>query len=107
MQLLKIVKEKILTPIMFFTYHKQKQGVMAKEPRKSTPSGPHMYVELNSEQPQDNSLGLLETMCNIKKELQSIKEDNEKLLKASKEHEELNEILLKNITEIKQNKNVG
>jgi hypothetical protein len=66
-----------------------------------------MYVELNSEQPQDNSLGLLETMRSIKAELQSIKEDNEKLLKASKEQEELNEILLKNMTEMKQNKNVG
>jgi hypothetical protein len=46
-------------------------------------------------------------MHSIKEELQSIKEDNEKLLKASKEHEELNEILLKNMTEMKQNKNVG
>jgi hypothetical protein len=40
---------------------------MAEELGKSTPSGPQMYVELNSEQPQDNSIGLLETMCSIKK----------------------------------------
>jgi hypothetical protein len=66
-----------------------------------------MYVELNSEQPQKNSLELLETMRSIKAKLQSIKEDNEKLLKASKEQEELNEILLKNMTEMKHNKNVG
>jgi hypothetical protein len=75
---------------------------MVEEPGKSTPSGPQMYVELNNEQPQDNSIGLLETMCSIKEELQSIKEDNEKLLKASKEQEELNEILLKNMTDMKQ-----
>jgi hypothetical protein len=74
---------------------------MAKEPSKSTPSGPQMYVEINSEQPQDNSLVLMETMHIIREELQSIKGDNEKLLKASKEQEELNEILLKNMTEMK------
>jgi hypothetical protein len=57
-----------------------------------------MYVDLNSEKPRDNSLVLLETMRNIKEELQSIKEDNENLLKASKEQEKLNEILFKNMT---------
>jgi hypothetical protein len=46
-------------------------------------------------------------MLNIKVELHSIKEDNENLLKASKEEEDLNEILLRNMTEMKQNKNVG
>ena len=66
-----------------------------------------MYVEVNCEQPQHNSLGLLDTMCSLKEELQIIKEDNGKLLKASKEQEELNEILLKNMTEIKHNNNVG
>jgi hypothetical protein len=66
-----------------------------------------MYVELNSDKPQDNSLGLLETTHSIKVELQSIKVDCEKLLKASKEQEELDEILIKNMMEIKQNRNVG
>jgi hypothetical protein len=80
---------------------------MVDETGKTTPSGPEMYVELNNEQPQNNSLELLETMRSIKAELQSIKEDNEKLLKASREQEELNEILLKNMTEMKHNKNVG
>jgi hypothetical protein len=79
---------------------------MVDETRKTTPSGPKMYVELNSEKPQNNSLELLETMRSIKAELQSIKSNNEKLLKESREQEELNEILLKNMTEMKQNKNV-
>jgi hypothetical protein len=46
-----------------------------------------MYAEINSEKPMDNSLEMLETMHSIKEELQSIKEDNEKLFKASKEQE--------------------
>jgi hypothetical protein len=62
------------------------------------PSGPEMHVDLNSEQPQKNSLELLETMRGIETTLQSIKENNEKLLKASKEKEALNGILLKNMT---------
>ena len=74
---------------------------MAEENGKSTPSGPQMYVELNSEQPHDNSIGLLETMCSIETKLQSIKADNEKILKVSKEQEELNEILLKNMSDMK------
>jgi len=68
---------------------------MAEEPRKSTPSGPQMYTELNNEQPQDNYIGLLETMRRIKEELQSIKENNEKLLNDSKEQEELMKSYLK------------
>jgi len=44
-----------------------------------------MYVELNREKREDNSIGLLETMGSIKEELQSIKVDEKKLLKASKE----------------------
>jgi hypothetical protein len=43
----------------------------------------------------------------IKDKLWSIKVDNEKLLKESMEQEKLNEILLKNMTEIKHNKIVG
>jgi hypothetical protein len=39
---------------------------MMEETGKTTPSGPKMYVELNSEEPQNNSLGLLETMRSIK-----------------------------------------
>jgi hypothetical protein len=66
-----------------------------------------MCIELNSKQPQDKSLRLLETMRSIKEYLQSVQEDNEKLLKSSKEQEELNAILLKNVTEMKQNSNVG
>jgi hypothetical protein len=66
-----------------------------------------MYVELNSDQPQDISIGLLETMRSLKADLESIKEDNERLLKASKEQEELNEILLKNMTEMKQQRQIG
>jgi hypothetical protein len=62
------------------------------------PSGPKMYVDLNSEQPQKNSSELLETMRGIETTLQSIKENNEKLLKASKGKEALNGILLKNMT---------
>jgi len=61
-----------------------------------------VYVELNNEQPQENSIGLLETMRSIKAKLQSGKVDNERLLKASKEHEDLNEIILKNMTNMKQ-----
>ena len=71
------------------------------------PSGPEMHVDLNSEQPQKNSLELLETMRGIETTLQSIKENNEKLLKASKEKVALNGILLKNMTNNKQNKNIG
>jgi hypothetical protein len=37
-------------------------------------------------------------MRSLKEDLESIKEDNERLLKASKEQEELNEIILKNMT---------
>jgi hypothetical protein len=93
---------------MFCTYQKQKPGIMVEELGKSTPSGPQMYVELNSEQPQDKSLGLLETMRSIKaRNYRASKKIMKKLLKASKEQEELNEILLKNMTEMKQNKNVG
>ena len=62
------------------------------------PSGPEMHVDLNSEQPHKNSLELLETMRGIETTLQSIKVNNEKLLKASKEKEALNGILLKNMT---------
>ena len=62
------------------------------------PSGPEMHVDLNSEQPHTNSLELFETMRGIETTLQSIKENNEKLLKASKEKEALNGILLKNMT---------
>ena len=62
-----------------------------------------MNVDFNNEQPQKNSLELLETMRGI----ESIKKDNEKLVKAIKEKEELNEILLKNMTHNKQNKNIG
>ena len=80
---------------------------MVDKAGKTTPSGPEMYVELNRDQPQNNSLELLETMRSIKAELQSIKSNNEKLLKESREQEELNDILLKNMIEIKQNKNVG
>jgi hypothetical protein len=66
-----------------------------------------MHVDLNSEQLQKNSLELLETMRGIQTTMQSIKENNEKLLKASKEKEALNGILLKNMTNNKYNKNIG
>jgi hypothetical protein len=59
------------------------------------------------EQPKDNLIGLLETMRSIKVELYSIKEDNEKLLKASKEQEKLNDIMLKNVTDMKQLRQIG
>jgi hypothetical protein len=68
---------------------------------KQNQSGPEMHVDFNNEQPQKNSLELLETMRGIETTLQSIKKDNEKLVKASKEKEELNEILLKNMTDNK------
>jgi len=45
--------------VMFFTYQKPKPSIMDEEHGKSTTSGHQMYVELNKEQPQDNSLGLL------------------------------------------------
>jgi hypothetical protein len=61
---------------------------------KKNQSGPEMNVDFNNEQPQKNSLELLATMRGI----ESIKKDNEKLVKAIKEKEELNEILLKNMT---------
>lgn len=41
---------------------------------------------------------MIGTMHSIKEDLKSIKEDNEKLLKARAEQEELNEILLKSVT---------
>jgi len=44
-----------------------------------------MHVDFNNEQPQKNSLELLETMRGIETTLQSIKKDNEKLVKAIKE----------------------
>jgi len=39
------------------------------ETKKTTPSKPDLYVELNGEQPQSNSLELLETMRSIKAKL--------------------------------------
>ena len=50
---------------------------------------------------------MMETMCNIKEYLEIIKVDNEKLLKAKEEQEEINEILLKFLTNRKQNKSMG
>jgi hypothetical protein len=37
---------------VFAHIRNKKKSVMAEEPGKSTPSGPQMYVELNSEQPK-------------------------------------------------------
>jgi hypothetical protein len=54
---------------MFCTYQKQQSDIKAGENRKTTLSGPKMYVELNSEQPQYNSLGFLETLRRIKEKL--------------------------------------
>jgi hypothetical protein len=51
---------------MFSTYKKQQTDNMADKTGKTTPSGPEMYVELNSEKPRDKFLGLLETMRSIK-----------------------------------------
>jgi len=61
-----------------------------------------MYMEINNEKPQDKSIGLLETVHSTKAELQSIKEDNKKLLEVSKDQEDLNDIILKNMTDMKQ-----
>ena len=55
----------------------------------------------------DRSLEIMETMCNIKEDIEIIKADNKKLLKNKEEQEEINEILLKFLTNMKQNKNMG
>jgi len=66
-----------------------------------------MYVELNSDQPQDISIGPLETMRSLKAVVESIKTYNERLVKVSKEDEEINEIILKNMTEMKKQWHIG
>jgi hypothetical protein len=102
-----IFLSKIIDVIVFCTYQNQQQIIMAEEPERSTQSEPQMYVELNSDQPQDISIGLLETMRSLKADVESIKTDNERLVKVSKEQEELNEILLKNMTEMKKQRHIG
>ena len=87
---------------MFCTYQNQQQIIMAEEPERSTRREPQMYVELNSDQPQDISIGPLETMHSLKADVESIKTYNERLVKVSKEDEEINEIILKNMTEMKK-----
>ena len=66
-----------------------------------------MYVEMNSDQPQDIPIGPLETMRSLKADVESIKTYNERLVKVSKEDKEINEIILKNMTEMKKQWHIG
>ena len=50
---------------------------------------------------------MLETIQSLKEDLESIKSNNEKLLKAKVDQEEINNILLKSFIEKKQNKQIG
>ena len=57
-----------------------------------------IWVELGNRIECDISLKMVETMCNIKEDLEIIKANNKKLLKAKEEQEEINEILLNFLT---------
>ena len=46
-------------------------------------------------------------MKSLKTYLEGIKAYNERLFKASREHEEINEFLLKNMSEMKQERHLG
>lgn len=68
---------------------------------------PKIWVGMSCNQPHDTSIRLLETMKSLKMDLEIIKEDNERLVKASREQEEINEILLKDMSEMKQQRQLG
>ena len=55
-------------------------------------------VDFGNKKELDISTKMMEIMNNPKVDLESIKEDNEKLLKDKTEQEEINEILLKSLT---------
>ena len=61
----------------------------------------------NGAREQDIQSEMLETMHSLKEDLESIIDDNEKLLKTKVDQEEINKILLKSITCKKQNRQVG
>lgn len=63
-----------------------------------------ILVNLRNKGEQDVHSQMLETMRSLIAHLESIKRDNEKLLKEKVEKEEINEIMLRSLTERKQNK---
>ena len=61
MKLMKICLKKNVNNEYIFTYQKKQWDIMIEKKGKTTPN-----EELNSKQPQDNSLWFLQTMSGIK-----------------------------------------
>lgn len=64
-------------------------------------------MDLGNKRYQDLLSEMLETIRSMKTYLKIFKDDNYKLLKEKVEQEEINEILLKSLTEKKQHRHVG
>ena len=63
------------------------------------------YVELEARRNADMKLQMLEMMMRLKTDLESLKVDNLKLMNAKSDQEEINELLLKSLTNPPKNNN--
>ena len=57
------------------------------------------FVELGEKHNADMQLEMLETMRSLKADMESLKADNLKLMNTKLDQEEINELILKNLTE--------
>ena len=77
------------------------EQIMEEEPAPqgmSVPENASLYVELEAKRNTKIQLEMLETMRNLKADLDSLKVDNVKLMNAKSDQEEINGLILKSLT---------